>query len=132
MYIALNTNVSKRFTNILLPWSLDTVLARTRCVHNLHSLGNIPARRYLTLKNCLTNNDGRIPLPGTHLEKTKFMIAASLKHPQPYSMSILRLTIIINSPAPPVHIYCYLLLHGISLKDLKSLQFLQNKTARLI
>ena len=35
-------------------------------VHNLHSLGSIPARRYLVLNNCLTNNDGRI-LPGTHL-----------------------------------------------------------------
>ena len=65
-YIALNTNVSKRFTNILLPRSLDSVLARTHCVHNLHSPGSIPAGRYLTLTSCLTNNDGRI-LPGTHL-----------------------------------------------------------------
>ena len=47
-YIALNTNVSKRFTNILLPRSLDSVLTRTQCVHNLHSLGSIPARRYMT------------------------------------------------------------------------------------
>ena len=30
-YIALNTNVSKRFTNILLPRSLDSVLTRTQC-----------------------------------------------------------------------------------------------------
>ena len=37
-----------------------------KCVHNLHSLGSIPARCYLTLKNCLINNDGRI-LPRTHL-----------------------------------------------------------------
>ena len=65
-YIELNTNVSKPFTDILLPRSLDSVLARTYCVHNLHSLGSFPARRYLTLKNCLTNNDGR-SLPGTHL-----------------------------------------------------------------
>ena len=47
------------------PGHLDLVLAHTHCVHNLHSLGSIPARRYLTPKNCLTNNDGRI-LPGTH------------------------------------------------------------------
>ena len=66
--VALNTNVSKRFTNILLhvPRSLDLVLACTHCVHNLHSLLSIPAMRYLTLKNCLTNNDGRI-LTGSHL-----------------------------------------------------------------
>ena len=48
-YIALNTNVSKRFRNILLPRSLDSMLARTHCVHNLHSLGSIPARRYLII-----------------------------------------------------------------------------------
>ena len=65
-HIVLNTNVSKHFTNILLPRSLDSVLARTQRVHNLHSLGSIPARRYMMLKNFLTNNDGRI-LPGTHL-----------------------------------------------------------------
>ena len=67
-YMALITNVStgERFTNILLPRSLHSVLVRTHCVHNLHSLVSIPARRYLTLKNCLTNNDGRI-LPGSHL-----------------------------------------------------------------
>ena len=35
-YIALNTNVSKRLTDILLPRSLDSILARTQCVHNLH------------------------------------------------------------------------------------------------
>ena len=52
--------------NKLLPRSLDSVLARTHYVRNLHSLGSIPARRYVTLKNCLTNIDGRI-LPGTHL-----------------------------------------------------------------
>ena len=34
------TNVSKRFTNILLPRSLDSVLACTHCVHNLHSCGH--------------------------------------------------------------------------------------------
>ena len=59
-YIVLYTNISKRFTDILLPRSLDSILARTHCVHNLHSLGSIPARRYLTLKNCLTNNDMEI------------------------------------------------------------------------
>ena len=59
-YIALNTNVSKRFTNILLSRSLDSVLANTHCVHNLHFLGSISAGRYLTLTSCLTNNDGCI------------------------------------------------------------------------
>ena len=53
-YIALNTNVSKRFINILLPRSLDSVLARTHCVHNVHSLGSIPAGRYLTLTKIIT------------------------------------------------------------------------------
>ena len=43
-----------------LPRSLDSILARTHCVHDLHSLGSNPARRYLTLKNWLTNYDGRI------------------------------------------------------------------------
>ena len=36
--------------NILLPRSLDSVLARTHCLHHLHSLGSILARCYLTLK----------------------------------------------------------------------------------
>ena len=58
-YIALITNVTKRFTNILLPRSLDSVLAHTHyCVHNLHSLGSIPNMNF----NC-TKIDAIVGVP---------------------------------------------------------------------
>ena len=46
-------------------------------MHNLHSLGSIPARHYLTLKNCLTNNDGCMLtgyLFNTWVESSKFRL----------------------------------------------------------
>ena len=67
-YIVLNTNVSKHFKDI--HCTITPVIGCNTCPHTLctisDSLGSIPVRRYLTLTNCLTNNDGRI-LPGTHL-----------------------------------------------------------------
>ena len=52
---------------MLLPRSLDSGLARTHCVHNLHSLGSIPVRRYLTLigfTNLNTNNYNKFVYQG--------------------------------------------------------------------
>ena len=65
-YIALNTNVSQRFTDLQIYYYpghwIQYLPAHIVCTIST-PWGSIAARRlYLTLKNCLTNNDGRILL----------------------------------------------------------------------
>ena len=76
----IGTNVSKCFTDILLPRSLDSVLAHTQCVYNLHSLGSIPARRYFFLFDhvqLIHRKQGKVISVWTSLMATTDFLSAS-------------------------------------------------------